>query len=230
MFPLLRPTALLRLLPPHAGAVANARDGVRAAEQGADHRHDLALAQARTLGSASWSRLDAVTRSTRHAVHVSDDDADLLSRLAAFVSEGLADGEVCLVVATPPHVEGLRRHLDLAGLSAVAAELLVVHDAATLLTRLLRGGRPDPDRFEEHVGGVIRGALGSGRRLRASGEMVGLLSAAGDRAGALELEQQWGALQHELGFPLMCMYPPTPDERFVEQVCRAHSHLVTSVG
>ena len=232
MFPLLRPTALLRLLPPHAGAVANARDGLRAARRQADHRHDLALAQARALGVASWARLDDQPGQgcAGHAVHVSTDDVDLLSRLTAFVVEGLADGEVCLVVATPRHLDGLRRHLDLAGLTETAAELLVTHDAASLLSLLLREGRPDPDLFEEHAGEPIRALLASGRRLRAAGDLPGLLMSAGDRAGLLELEQMWDALQQELGFPLLCAYPPTADERFVEQVRRTHSHLVTSVG
>lgn len=230
MFPLLRPTALLRLLPPHAGAVANARDGVRATERRADHRHDLALAQARTLGVGSWAAPDGQPGPPGHAVHLSAHDTDLLARLAAYVCEGLADGELCLAIATPEHIRGLRRHVELAGLSGVAAELLVVHDAATLLPRLLREGRPDAALFAQHVGGPLRALLSAGVRVRAFGEMVGLLVSAGDLAGALELEQLWDDLQHELGFPLLCTYPPTRDERFVEQVRRTHSHVVISVG
>ena len=231
MLPLLRPTALRRLLPPQRGAIANARDGVRALAADARTRPERGLAQARALGTESWSELGRRGFGPYgHGVHVSTDDADLLSRLTAFVVEGLADGELCLVALTPSHRRGLLRHLDLVGMTDAARQHLVVADAATVVARVLREGRPDPDLFERCAAEPVRELQRSGQPVRAAGEMAGVLIAAGDLAGALELEQLWDDLQRELGIPLLCCYAPTPDVRFLEQVHATHSHLVSTVG
>lgn len=232
MLPLLRPTALRRLVPPQAGAVANARDGVRLMELAAADRHDLSVVQAQALGTSSWEPLARTPAfgPDGHALHVAQHDADLVSRLAAFVTEGLADGQVCVVALSPGTRDGLRRRLDLAGLSPAASRLLVVVDVDGELAAVLREGRPDADLFEAHVGGRLRARVQSGQRPRVAGEMAGLLVQRGDLAGALEVEQLWDGLQRELGFPLLCSYPSLDDDAFRTQALAEHSHLVTSVG
>lgn len=224
---LLHPTALRRAVRPQQGAVENAADAVRLHAVAAGERREVVRLQARALGSRDWHVL--APREAGHAVHFAD-DAELGVRLAAFVTEGLTDDEVCVVVATPLHLAGLRHRLALAGLTDVARGLLVELDAETLLSRLLRDGRPDPDLFALSVAPLVRGTLESGRRMRAFGEMVGLLYEAGDRAGAVELEQLWDGLQRELGFPMLCAYPAAAgqDDLLREQLCRSHSHLVRS--
>lgn len=232
MLPLLRPTALRRLLPPQAGALANARDAVRLSGVAAVERHDLSLVQARALGTASWQPLRRSPGSGAHGhgLQLTADDADLVARLAAYCTEGLADGQVCVVAATPTHRAGLRRRLDLAGLTDAARHLLVDVDAAAELATVLREGRPDADLFERHVGARLRARVRSGQQVRVAGEVAGLLVQRGDLGSALELEQLWDGLQRELGFPLLCAYPPGVDGRFRDQVLAEHSHLVAAVG
>lgn len=222
---LLHPTALRRALRPQQGALENAADAVRLQAVEAAEREEAVRTQARALATTDWHALQP--REVGHGVQFAD-DTELGVRLAAFVTEGLQEGEVCVVVATPLHLAGLRHRLALAGMTEAARELLVELDAATLLPRLLRDGRPDPDLFALSVAPLVRGTLQSGRRLRAFGEMVALLYDSGDRAGAVELEELWDGLQRELGFPLLCAYPAAAGEEDLlrEQLCRTHSHLV----
>ncbi|MCW2779118.1 MAG: Sensor histidine kinase [Frankiales bacterium] len=228
MLPLLRPTAMLRLLPPQRGAVANARDGARVLDRAARERHELGRSQARALGTVSWSSLG--TGPGRHALHVGRDDADVVSRLAGFVAEGLADGDVCVVAVTPSHRAGVRRRLDLAGLSpAVDGGLLVDVDAAGQLACLLRDGHPAEDLFERHVARRLRARVASGQRLRVAGETVGLLAQDGQVEGAVALERMWGGLQDELDFPLLCATPALAEDA-ESRVFAEHTHVVTTVG
>ncbi|MCW2607335.1 MAG: response regulator [Frankiales bacterium] len=230
MLSLLRPAALRRLLPPSAGAVANAREAMGALALAADERHELAVVQATALGVDSWEALPGQAGPGAHALHVSSDDADLVARLASFVVEGLADGQVCVVAATAQHLTGLRHRLDLAGLTAEAERLLVAVDADGQLERVLREDRPDPALFELHVGRPLRRRVQSGQRPRVAGEMAGTLVGRRDLAGALEVEQLWHALQRELAFPLLCVYPPLDDERFLAQAHGEHTHALPSLG
>ena len=68
-------------------------------------------------------------------------------------------------------------------------------------------GTPDPHRFAETVGPVIRTARTGDRRVLAFGEMVALLWAEGNREAAIRLEQLWNDLARRETFALLCAYP-----------------------
>lgn len=224
----LHPTALGRLLMPQRGARANARDALSLHTASREDRRQVAVAQARVHGTASWTPLRDAAPEGAHAVHFPEHDAVLVARLAAFVGEGLAAGEVCLVLGTPSHRAGLRRRLALSGLDEAAAELLVERDAAEVLQSVLCDGCPDPDRFEVVVGGLVRQARARGTGVRAFGELVGLLAARDDLVGALRLEQLWEELLRRTPLPLLCAYPGLSDPAARAQVCRRHTHLAAS--
>lgn len=221
------PTAARRLLLPQRGAVENARDAVRLHSVAAAQRREVALLQAEADGTGSWTPLRPEDGVARHAVQFPHTDGELLALLTAFVVEGLGTGEVCLVIATPAHVVGLRHRLVLAGLGEEADDLLVELDAATTLRSLLRDGRPDAGLFDATVATAVRSARASGRGVRAFGEMVGLLYERGDLCGTLQLEQLWDGLQRRLGFPLLCAYPAGADDQseLRDLLCAEHSHL-----
>ena len=69
-------------------------------------------------------------------------------------------------------------------------------------------GRPDWQRFER----TIRTAVESidrepGQRIRAYGEMVGLLWTSGEYSAAIKLEDFWNRILASLGAVLYCAYP-----------------------
>ncbi|MCU1693254.1 MAG: response regulator [Frankiales bacterium] len=229
MLELLHPTALLRLLPPQRGALANAREAVEEQAVAAGERHELNLIQARATGPGSWTRLDQGT-GPLHAVHVSTSSTDLVATLAGYCIEGLADDEVCVVALTPEHLAGLRHRIHLAGLSGAAERLLLAVDPATVLARVLPQGRPVAELFQQQVGRTLRRLVALGRPVRALGETAGMRAGIGDLAGAVELEQLWDELQTELGFSSLCAYPPLADDGFRRQVLAGHTHAAVTVG
>ncbi|MBC7372505.1 MAG: MEDS domain-containing protein [Frankiales bacterium] len=220
---------LARLLRPLNGATANARDAVHLDTAERERRRDNALQQARALGPAAWTVLDAGAAGPGHALDLYADDAALLTRLSAYVADGLASGETSLVIATTGHLSGLRARLRLAGLEVpTGAGRLVTLDAEEVLRCFLRDEWPDPELFDLAVAEPMRAA---GAPLRAFSETVGLLHARGLAAAAHQLEKLWGALQLSLGFPLVCAYPlsgnPEADAELAERVCGWHSHRVS---
>ncbi|MBC7373806.1 MAG: hypothetical protein H7323_07440 [Frankiales bacterium] len=99
------------MLRPLSGATANARDAVHRNTAERERRRDCALQQARALGPAAWTALDAGDAGAGapgHALDLYVDDAALLTRLTAYVADGLTHDETCLVIATGPHLAGLK--------------------------------------------------------------------------------------------------------------------------
>src|SRR5207248_2926176 len=92
-------------------------------------------------------------------------------------------------------------------------------------------GVPDEALFEEAVGDMIARARGRGRKLRAFGEMVGVLWSEGNKDGALKLEHLWTRLQAVERFPLFCGYARSQlrsesIESDIQTICSAHSRIV----
>ena len=231
-----------RSLRPVAGATANARDAVLRDHQAVQARRAAALAGAHAAGPSTWTAQEQgswpAQERVRHAVDLYSDDAELLSHLTAYVVDGLAQGETCLVVATPAHRAGLQRRLALAGLAdadgpAHAGRLLAL-DADEVLRRFLRDDWPDPELFDLAVAEVLRTVVRQGARVRVFGEMVGLLHARGLLPAALQLEKLWEQLQHEMDFPLLCAYPlvgcPEQDDDVRQHVLAQHPHVVATAG
>ena len=91
------------------------------------------------------------------------------------------------------------------------------------------------DAFFEVIGGVIRDAVGTGRPVRAYGEMVALLWEAGDVLAAIDLETLWNELASELPFALYCAYhsesvAANEHADALHDVCRLHSAVIPSPG
>lgn len=234
--PVLHPPHVLRdavrTLLPGWGARANAREAVAQDRRAAQARRAAALDQAHALGPGSWIPLDEGSAQawpasgSRHGVDLYADDAQLLTGLTAYVADGLAAAEVCLVAATPGHRAGLVRRLALHGLTDPGDRLVLI-DAQALLDRFLRDGWPDPQLFDREVGELVR-ARGGGAPLRVFGEMVGLLQAAGLGPAALQLEKLWVSLQDEVDFDLLCGYPArsVQEPEAEAAVLAHHSHVV----
>lgn len=164
-----------------------------------------------------------------HAVQIYREPEELARSVGAYLAAGLARGEPAVVIATPEH-----RSLVSAELPSDETERLVRWlDAEETLAALLVDGRPDPDRFELVVGGVLDEVAEQfpDRLVRAFGEMVDLLARRGDRTAAVELERLWSHAARTRRFSLLCAYRADPfavDEQvsLLPSVCAAHSPML----
>jgi signal transduction histidine kinase len=169
-----------------------------------------------------------------HFVQFYESDAVLLDAVAAFNGDGLRAGEAGIVIATPSHCHGIEERLRSRGFDVDAARShgqFVALDAADTLARIISGGKPDPRRFAQVVGGVVSRASRGGRPVRVFGEMVALVAHEGNYAAAVRLEELWNDAQETSAFSLFCAYPldrlnGEPHAEFVDTVCAMHSRVV----
>jgi anti-sigma regulatory factor (Ser/Thr protein kinase) len=172
-----------------------------------------------------------------HALYFYERESELVSNVGAYVLEGIKNGEVAVLITTPGRRDGIEEELSSLGVDVDGARrdgLVIELDAATTLSSLIRDGCIDRDLFCDVIGQVMREALGTGRSVRAYGEMVTLLWESGDVLSVLELESLWNELQNELSFSLLCAYPDRSDPETelsdtVVEVCGLHSRVLGSV-
>jgi anti-sigma regulatory factor (Ser/Thr protein kinase) len=172
----------------------------------------------------------------QHVVQFYAADDELVTRAGEFVRTGLQAGERVIVVATGEHCRAFAAYLAAAGAELASARGggdLVWLDAATLLDRLVAGGRPDPATFDAVIGGLI--GQTADRPVRVFGEMVAVLWNAGQIGAAIELEALWNGLAERLSFFLFCAYraDPAADTELtaaLAQVCGMHSAVLTDEG
>ena len=145
-----------------------------------------------------------------HLVQYYEKEGFLYDRVTDFMSDGLRASDAGILIATRIHRDGVESRLRSRGVDLnvlAAGGRYHALDARATLGRFMVDGRPDPIRFEQTIGPVIRTARGGDRRVLAFGEMVALLWAEGNREAALELEQLWNDLAREETFALLCAYP-----------------------
>lgn len=175
-----------------------------------------------------------------HVVQFFSHDDELVESAGRFLVDGLLGGDAVIVVAAPEHVAAFEAAINSAGIDVGLARdtgMLVIADAAEVLSANMIDGHLDPDRFATVTGGLVAGALESGRRVRIYGEMVALLWDAGRVGEAIELEALWNELGRDLPFSLFCGYQAdsvTGDDHAdsFRHVCHLHSAVITqsSVG
>jgi hypothetical protein len=173
-----------------------------------------------------------------HVVQFYGCEDELAERVGGRLGAALVSGQPVVVVATAQHRRRFAEQMAAAGADVAAAQAdgrLLMLDAAETMRRFLAGNRPDPDGFEQVIGGLIRQAAGTGRPVQVYGEMVALLWEAGHVTAALEIEGLWNDLAARLPFALTCGYPAqsVAGEDLaepVEEVRRLHSAVVGPAG
>jgi hypothetical protein len=169
-----------------------------------------------------------------HAVQVYAELDELAESVAAYLATGFAAGEPGVVIATRDHQGTFDHFLAGAGWDAgvqIEAGLLIALDAEETLASLFEDGELSAVAFERVVGGVLdsTAARFPGRRLRAFGEMVDLLTARGEPDTAAALEHLWNELAKTRDFSLLCGYRLDIFDRVSQQmlptVCGAHTHV-----
>jgi len=144
--------------------------------------------------------------------------------VAKFLGEGLAAGEVGVVIATPEHTMAVQTKLGGSG-------RCIFLDARETMARFMVHGRPDRTKFLDTVGDLVAQAaqMGNGR-VRAFGEMVVLLCESGEPEAAHELEELWNELGRRSSLKLLCSYPISAfvgrNKAFEGKLRDTHSHAV----
>lgn len=152
-----------------------------------------------------WKPAEGVSE---HTVQLFDSSKSLAESVAQFLIKGLERGENVLLVATPEHRELLTQRLADHGWAVrtlVAANRMVVLDAAQTLDKFMRQDTPSPVAFDEVIGSLVH-RLANGKRLSIYGEMVDVLAARGNYRAAQQLEEIWSLLGQRECFTLFCGY------------------------
>jgi signal transduction histidine kinase/ActR/RegA family two-component response regulator len=190
----------------------------------------LDIAKLNLAPESHWSTMS----DTDHFVQFYENDGFLLNSLSGFIGTAIKSNDAAIVIATEAHREGLDELLLANGLDLTGAKTrgqYVSLDAADMLSQFMVNGSPEPTLFRQVLGGVITSVTDGRTRVRAFGEMVALLWAQGNYAGAIRLEELWNELQSAHSFSLFCAYPMNGfgSEKFVTShvdVCTAHSRVI----
>jgi hypothetical protein len=185
---------------------------------------------------SSWSELLERAEPEEHVVQLYGGDHQLLVRnVSRYLAEGLKRGDGLVVIATSEHAVAVVRQLteesDEAS-HALRDGRLVLIDAQATLDRFMLDGQPDQDLFRAIVGSVlqdVRGRSATGK-IRAFGEMVGILWMDGQQDAATRLEKYWNELLTGSTVSLFCAYPIDifdggTQTGGLEAVLRAHTHM-----
>ena len=177
--------------------------------------------------------LAATAAEPRHHVQFWEDADVLAQQTAGYLQRALAGGGSAIAIARPSTRTAIEVCLTSAGLDPAAlraAGRLALLDANDTLELLLRDGMPDAAQFEQHVVARVRGMVATaGGHVRAYGEMVDILWAAGKRDAVSALEVMWSdLLAREPSVMLLCGYHLRAFDRDIagfELVCDHHDHV-----
>jgi hypothetical protein len=165
-----------------------------------------------------------------HLVQFYADSNRLLDTLEGFISAGLGAGEAVVAIATPPHLHALEARLQGRGIDLVTARnenRYLPFGARDAMDRFMVDAWPDAGRFAAFLDETVARARGPGRKVRAFGEMVAVLWAAGRREAALELERLWCDACGRGELALLCAYPTSgfngADDPVLDRVRALHT-------
>lgn len=169
-----------------------------------------------------------------HMVQFYEDEAFLHSTLREFVGIGLHAGHACVVIGRKEHINALEGQLVDAITQSVHGNrgyyrAMNAHEA---LNRFMIGGKPDWERFQTYVGGILDEAARHATPVRVFGEMVDMLWEEGNRAAALQLEKFWNKLAFTRPFFLYCAYPVSRfntevDRTSLQDISCSHTHILS---
>jgi hypothetical protein len=179
-----------------------------------------------------------IVRDGDHFVQFYEEEQFLIQGVAAYVAQGFVQGHAAVLILTQTHRLAVEKRLAAGGADAEEYQrcgLYYAYDAAETLACFMVDGHPNPRRFRATIEPVIEVASQYGSSVRAFGEMVALLWAEGNKAGAIELEILWNDLMEKSSFALLCAYPIAQfsdgdQNRELRHICRAHNCIIPHEG
>jgi hypothetical protein len=172
-----------------------------------------------------------------HGVQFYNDLDGLCRIVGSFIGEGVDQGGLSVIIATPDHTARIesclrRRGVDVDTLKRLGH--LVTLDARETLQRFMRDSMPNPGAFRHTLGRILTDVR-RGREhctIRAYGEMVDLLWKDRREAAAIRLETLWNELGSTHDFELLCGYSMGNFYKgaAIDAIKAQHSHLVDDGG
>jgi hypothetical protein len=147
-----------------------------------------------------WSRILESAHDGHFVQFYGSDEGALTRNVTKYFRDGVDSGEPGLIIATQVHLASFEKTLG---------HGVIFLDARETLARFMVFGHPDWERFQDVIDAALHTLRESapGATIRAFGEMVGILWAAGQFAAAIRLEQFWNRLLNRDGVNLYCAYP-----------------------
>lgn len=145
-----------------------------------------------------------------HLVEFYETEAQITDSVRNFIAPSLVSGGSALIIATPQHREAFCNSISDAGIDLATASQqgrFAALDVRQTLDQFMVDGLPHPLRFFEVIGRTIHQLPVAGNQPSLYGEMVSLLWAEGNVAGAIALERLWNRLSKMYSFKLLCAYP-----------------------
>ena len=172
-----------------------------------------------------------------HGVQFYNDPDGLCRIVGGFIGEGLEQGNLAVIIATPEHTERIESCLSDRGIDVDTQKRLgqlITCDARETLQLFMTDGLPNPGSFRRSIGEILT-KVGRGREhcaIRAYGEMVDLLWKDGREAAAIRLETLWNQLGSTHDFALLCGYSMGNFYKgaAIDEIKAQHSHLVDDTG
>jgi hypothetical protein len=172
-----------------------------------------------------------------HGVQFYNDSDSLCRIVGNFIGEGLEQGGLAVIIATPEHAAQIESCLSRRGNDVETLKRLghlVMVDARETLGLFMTDGLPNPGVFRRTVGEILTKVRGGRERctIRAYGEMVDLLWKDGREAAAIRLETLWNQLGGTHDFDLLCGYSMGNFYKgaAIDEIKNQHSHLVDDEG
>ena len=165
-----------------------------------------------------------------HFVEFYEDETALVGSIRTFVAKGLEVGDAAVVIAQPSRRDAFDFLVQASLTLRDAREngRLIVLDAEETLGLFMDDDEPNAARFERSMSEIVETIREPGSGLRAFGEMVAVLWAKGNVAGALALEDLWNDFIEKHSMRLFCAYPyeaVSQIESGLVDVCGRHSHV-----
>ena len=168
-----------------------------------------------------------------------DNDGFLTTAACAFIRAAPRAASAVIVIASREHLQALRAALAADGMPPVEPDGVLLVEAQAALAAFMREGRPDAQRFDEMMAGLLREAsrqtspetaFDSAAPVSVFSELVGLLYAGGNSEAAMRLEQLWECQVCDRSLRLLCAYPMSAfadqahSEAF-QRICALHSRV-----
>jgi MEDS: MEthanogen/methylotroph, DcmR Sensory domain len=172
-----------------------------------------------------------------HGVQFYNDSDGLCRIVGGFLGEGVEQGCLAVIIATPDHTARIESCLRRRGADVDALKRrghLVTLDARDTMQHFMTDGLPNPGAFRHTLGEILTDVR-RGREhctIRAYGEMVDLLWKDGREAAAIRLETLWNQLGSTHDFELLCGYSMGNFYKgaAIDEIKAQHSHLVDDTG
>lgn len=170
-----------------------------------------------------------------HLIVFYDDEEFLVDVVVEFLCTSPTPSDQGLIVARERHAQLLLVALEQRGLDvseALASGALVMLDPQALIERSTIAGALQAARLIETLDGELRRRCNMGGRVRAYGELAGLLREQGHFEVCTQLEEYWTGVALERGVAVLCGYrgarPGTADVVPAGQLCALHSVALPS--